>query len=66
MLRVAARIAVPLSYSDPSGRKIYLGLVRHPAATPRKRIGTLFFNPGGPGGLGSVFLPALLKGSAPG
>ena len=57
-----ARLAVPLSYSDPAGRKISLGLVRHPAGTPGKRIGTLFFNPGGPGGLGSVFLPALLKG----
>jgi pimeloyl-ACP methyl ester carboxylesterase len=57
-----ARIAVPLNYSDPAGRKIYLGLVKHPARTPGKRIGTLFFNPGGPGGLGSVFLPGLLKG----
>ena len=57
-----ARIAVPLNYSDPASRKIYLGLVKHPAGTPGKRIGTLFFNPGGPGGLGSVFLPGLLKG----
>ena len=57
-----ATIAVPVDYSDPGGSKISLGLVEHPAATPGKPAGTLFFNPGGPDQLGSAFLPALLGG----
>lgn len=57
-----ASIEVPLDYSNPSGRKISLGLVEHPAATPGKAAGTLFFNPGGPDQNGSTFLPALLGG----
>lgn len=57
-----ATMAVPLDYSDPGGRKIDLGLVKHPAAIPSRRIGTLFYNPGGPSDSGSVFLPGLFGG----
>jgi pimeloyl-ACP methyl ester carboxylesterase len=57
-----ATMAVPLDYSDPSGRKIDLGLVKHPAAIPSRRIGTVFFNPGGPSDQGSVYLPGLFGG----
>ena len=57
-----ATMAVPLDYSDPGGRKIELGLVKRPAAGPGRRIGTLFFNPGGPSDQGSVFLPGLFSG----
>ena len=56
-----ATIAVPLDYSDPGGPTISLGLVEHPA-TSGKPTGTLFFNPGGPDGDGSAFLPAVLSG----
>jgi pimeloyl-ACP methyl ester carboxylesterase len=58
---LCAKIAVPLDYSAPGGRKIELGLVKHVATSPGRRVGTVFFNPGGPGDPGSVFLPAFLK-----
>jgi pimeloyl-ACP methyl ester carboxylesterase len=43
---------VPLDYRKPTGRKITLALARRPAPDPSKRIGSLFVNPGGPGGSG--------------
>ncbi|MEL4320116.1 hypothetical protein WJX64_13960 [Leifsonia sp. YIM 134122] len=45
-----ATASVPLDYSDPSGEAISIALIRHHATG--KRIGTLFVNPGGPGGSG--------------
>jgi pimeloyl-ACP methyl ester carboxylesterase len=44
-----ASAPVPRDYRRPHGAKVRLGLVRHPAVDPERRIGTLFFNPGGPG-----------------
>ena len=44
-----ARVRVPLVWADPGGAKITLAVIRHLASKPRERIGTLFFNPGGPG-----------------
>jgi len=49
-----ATVKVPLSYEDPDGRKIELALGRLPATDPERKIGTLFFNPGGPGGSGRI------------
>lgn len=43
-----ARVQVPLDWAHP-GPKITLAVIRHRASRPAKRIGTLFFNPGGPG-----------------
>ena len=43
---------VPLDYSRPQGATISLALTRLPATDPRRRIGSLFLNPGGPGGSG--------------
>jgi pimeloyl-ACP methyl ester carboxylesterase len=40
---------VPLDWSKPHGEQISLSAVRRPADQPSRRIGTLFFNPGGPG-----------------
>lgn len=57
-----AYVDVPLDYAAPRGRTITLGVVKHPAADSGARLGTVFFNPGGPGDQGSVFLPALLGG----
>jgi pimeloyl-ACP methyl ester carboxylesterase len=45
---------VPLSYRDPQGARITLALGRLPAADPEHRLGTLFWNPGGPGGSGRI------------
>ena len=47
-----ATARVPLDYSHPQGRTIHLAVIRHRATDPAHRIGTLFFNPGGPGGSG--------------
>src|SRR3954453_16927167 len=45
---VCATAAVPLDYTKPNGKAITLAVVKHPA-TGRRR-GSLFMNPGGPGG----------------
>jgi pimeloyl-ACP methyl ester carboxylesterase len=45
-------LEVPLSYADPNGRTIKLGLLRRPASDPSQRIGSLLINPGGPGASG--------------
>jgi pimeloyl-ACP methyl ester carboxylesterase len=47
-----ATVAVPLDYDDPAGPTTTLALTRLPASDPARRIGTLFVNPGGPGGSG--------------
>jgi len=43
-------IDVPLDYTKPDGETIEVAVTRHPAENPDERIGTLFMNPGGPGG----------------
>ena len=42
-------LQVPVDWSRPRGAKLSLAVARHPASDPDHRIGTLFFNPGGPG-----------------
>ena len=49
-------LQVPLDYSNRYGRKIALALIRKPAASRTDRIGSVLFNPGGPGGSGIDFL----------
>jgi pimeloyl-ACP methyl ester carboxylesterase len=44
------RVNVPMHHDDPDGAQISVGFVRVPAADPAARRGTLFGNPGGPGG----------------
>jgi pimeloyl-ACP methyl ester carboxylesterase len=56
-----ATARVPLDYLDPRGPRIHLAVIRHRASDRAHRIGTLFFNPGGPGASGTVFLPLLFK-----
>ncbi len=46
-----ASVEVPLSYDDPSGRRIDLALKKLPSTSGRP-IGTLLTNPGGPGASG--------------
>ena len=52
---------VPLDYRSPGGAKITLAVVRHPATDPERRLGSLFINPGGPGGSGASAIPALIR-----
>ena len=47
-----ATLSVPLDYADPDGEQIAIGINRLPARDPAQRIGSLIFNPGGPGGAG--------------
>lgn len=44
------RVDVPMQHSDPDGPEISVGFVWIPAAEESARRGTLFGNPGGPGG----------------
>jgi pimeloyl-ACP methyl ester carboxylesterase len=41
---------VPRDYDRPNGAKVELALLRVKARDPKNRIGSLFINPGGPGG----------------
>lgn len=47
-----ATARVPLDYDNPQGPRTSIALARIPASDPAGRIGTLFVNPGGPGGSG--------------
>ena len=47
-----ATAEVPLNYNRPRGRKITLALARVPATDQEDKIGSVFLNPGGPGGSG--------------
>lgn len=42
-------LRVPADWSTPKGPKIAVAVARRPADDPAHRIGTLFYNPGGPG-----------------
>jgi len=54
-----AKVWVPLDYDGPDRSLIALALVRLPATDPARRIGSLFLNPGGPGGSGVDFVLGL-------
>jgi pimeloyl-ACP methyl ester carboxylesterase len=51
-----ADIWVPLDYRKPDGRAITLRAKRDPATDPSRKVGSLFINPGGPGGSGIDYL----------
>ncbi|MFE0512072.1 alpha/beta hydrolase [Streptomyces sp. NPDC058964] len=54
-----ATMQAPLDWNDPKGPTIGLALIRAKASgDPGKRIGSLIFNFGGPGGSGVTTLPA--------
>ena len=56
-----ATVQVPLDYDRPAGTKISLSLIRLPASSPQRRIGSLLVNPGGPGGSGVDFARGIAK-----
>jgi pimeloyl-ACP methyl ester carboxylesterase len=47
---------VPLDYDQPKGQSISLFLAKSPATDPAHRIGSLFFNFGGPGGQAALYV----------
>ncbi len=51
-----ATVRVPLDYANPAGATLDLAVARAPARDLSRRIGSLFVNPGGPGGAGVEFL----------
>lgn len=53
-----ATAAVPLDYDRPSGPTVDIAMRRRPADDQANRIGSLFLNPGGPGGSGVDFVDA--------
>jgi pimeloyl-ACP methyl ester carboxylesterase len=53
-------VRVPLDYDDPRGPWLSVAVTRAPALDPSRRIGTLVFNPGGPGESGVELLPVVL------
>ncbi len=55
---LCATAEVPLDYRRPTWRNISLALIKSPATgETSKRLGSVFFNPGGPGGSGIEELP---------
>ena len=56
-----ASARVPLDYRDPGGSMIRLAVIRHRVSDPAHRLGSLFFNPGGPGGRGTALLPVVFR-----
>ncbi|WP_139738477.1 alpha/beta hydrolase [Actinomyces wuliandei] len=53
-----ATLTVPLDYDQPDGQTITLALKRLPASDGDAEGGSLFLNPGGPGGSGVDLVPA--------
>jgi pimeloyl-ACP methyl ester carboxylesterase len=54
-----ARLEVPMDRNDPAGPTFSLAVARHRSTGgPGQRLGSLFFNPGGPGGSGVEALPS--------
>ena len=56
-----ATVRVPLDYRNPGGSRIRLAVIRHRATKPSRRIGTAFYNPGGPAAAKPLF-PAVVEG----
>ncbi|MFI8518651.1 alpha/beta hydrolase [Streptomyces sp. NPDC085481] len=54
-------MAAPLDYAKPDGETIDLALIRARARDRDRRIGSLVFNFGGPGGSGITGLPSFAK-----
>lgn len=52
-----ATVRVPLDYDEPRRRQIGIRVIRRPAADPSQRLGSIFWNAGGPGGVPTASLP---------
>lgn len=51
-------LSVPRDYDKPNGSKFNLAIAKSPATDPSRRLGTLFFNYGGPSGPAAVYVRA--------
>jgi pimeloyl-ACP methyl ester carboxylesterase len=49
---------VPIDWDHPYGEKVQLGMLRHKASKPAQRVGSLIFNPGGPGDTATIYVKA--------
>ncbi|MEU5990822.1 alpha/beta hydrolase [Spirillospora sp. NPDC047418] len=56
-----AQVEVPLDYARPGGRKISIAVSRFRHTDEKNYQGVLFVNPGGPGGSGLAYAPALAR-----
>ncbi len=54
---LCATAEVPLDYDDPTGPTTLIDLAKVPALDASHKLGTLFVNPGGPGGSSREFAP---------
>ncbi|MGZ2357764.1 alpha/beta hydrolase [Streptomyces sp. 372A] len=59
-----ATVQVPLDYAKPKGGTIGIALIRKEATDTSKRLGSMLFNFGGPGGSGVSILPRAAAGYA--
>ncbi|MFI1014021.1 alpha/beta hydrolase [Streptomyces sp. NPDC020965] len=57
-----ATLTAPLDYDKPSGSTLGIALIRAKAKDSGRRIGSLLFNFGGPGGSGVASLPISARG----
>lgn len=48
-----ATVRLPRDYDDPTGPTVEIAVAKLPARNQKKKIGTLFVNPGGPGSSGA-------------
>lgn len=55
-------VEVPRDWSPPSGPKVELSVVRRRATEPGARVGTLFYNPGGPGAPAALDIDPQIRG----
>ncbi|CRG86140.1 hypothetical protein PISL3812_03143 [Talaromyces islandicus] len=53
---------VPIDWKHPNGPQTTIGFQRLKASNATARVGPLFFNPGGPGGIASEFINATAHG----
>ena len=60
-----ATLYVPFDYRRPAWKRFLLPVIRLPAADPRKRIGSLVVNPGGPGASGVSYALAARQAISP-
>ena len=54
-----AVVKAPLDYDNPNGPSVQLDLARFKARNQQAKLGTIFVNPGGPGGSSTSFVPAM-------
>ncbi|MGW4203992.1 alpha/beta hydrolase [Streptomyces sp. NPDC004726] len=57
-----ATVEAPVNYAEPTGETMGIALIRAKAKTADRRIGSLLFNFGGPGGSGVAILPRAAEG----